>query len=109
MPDPNASSSTGRDQAILIASRLFAAYLLFWFLFDLTLLPHQLFHVVHYLKESRVVGLSVAIAKDDSYLLRSYVLEMLGNILRIVLLLMAAGWFYRCGPRIQRFFGAGAE
>jgi hypothetical protein len=101
MSEPHAFSSTGRDQAILVASRLSAAFLIFWFLFDLTLLPRQLFSVAHYLKESRVAALSVAIARGESYLLREYVLELLANILRMVVLLMAAGWFYRCGPYPQ--------
>ena len=109
MPEPNTSSSTGPDRAILIASRLFAAYLLFWFLFDLTILPGQIFSAAHYLNKSQNAGLSVALAKDETYLLREYVLVLLANVLRMALLLMAAGWFYRCGPRIQRFFGASAE
>ena len=65
--------------------------------------------VAHYLNKSQNAGLSVALAKDETYLLREYVLVLLANVLRMVALLMAAGWFYRCGPRIQRFFGAGAE
>jgi hypothetical protein len=108
MPDPHVSSSVSRDQAILIASRLVAAYLLFWFLFDLSVLPRQLFSVAHYLKEIPDVGVSVAVAKDESYLLREYILELLANVLRMAVLLMAAGWFYRCRPRIRKFFGAGA-
>jgi hypothetical protein len=31
---------------------------------------------------------------------------LLANILRIALWLLAAGWFYRCGPRIRNFFAA---
>jgi hypothetical protein len=40
------------------------------------------------------------------YFLRVYGLEASTILLRIALLLLAAGWFYRCGPRIQRFFSS---
>jgi hypothetical protein len=109
MPDLHDSTSIGLDQAIRLASRVFAAYLLLWALFDLISLPNEFFSAVHYLKESRAAGSSVARVMSASYLFRSYVLSILANILRIALLLMAAGWFYRCGPRIRRFFGAGAD
>jgi hypothetical protein len=44
---------------------------------------------------------------ENSYYLRYYMEDMLADILRITLWLLAAGWFYRCGPRIQRFFVVG--
>jgi hypothetical protein len=83
--------------------------MLFWCFDDLTLLPRELFAIVHYLRESSARGMSIASVIDTSYLLRAYVLDILADILRIALFLMAAGWFYRCGPRIRRFFGAGVE
>ncbi len=109
MPDPNASPSINRDQAILLASRLCAAFLLFWVVVDVIELPRELFTVTHYLRESTRMGLSMVQAFRSSYLLSEYMLYLLANILRIALCLLAAGWFYRCGPRIRNFFAASAE
>jgi len=107
MPDPDASPSITHDQAILLASRAFAAFLLFWVVEDVTELPRELFTVMHYFREFHQTGMSLYEASRSSYLLSDYVMYLLANILRIALWLLAAGWFYRCGPRIRRFFAAG--
>jgi hypothetical protein len=44
-----------------------------------------------------------------SYLFGDYMMYLLANILRIALWLLAAGWFYRCGPSIRSFFAGRAE
>jgi hypothetical protein len=109
MPDSNDSSSIDRDQAILLASRVFAAFLLFWVVEDITELPREVFSLAHYLHESTQAGLSLAQALRSSYLVSDYMMYLLGNILRIALWLLAAGWFYRCGPSIRKFFTAGTK
>ncbi|WP_348263522.1 hypothetical protein P8935_02955 [Telmatobacter sp. DSM 110680] len=109
MSDPNASQCINRDQAILIASRVFAAFLLFWVVDDITELPRELFSVTHYIRGTSEAGMSLFQALRSSYLLGEYMIYLLGNILRISLWFLAAGWFYRCGPRIRSFFAAGAE
>jgi hypothetical protein len=109
MPDPNDSLSINRDQAILLASRVFAAFLLFWVVEDITELPRQLFSVMHYLREFTQAGMGIFQALHSSYLLGDYMMYLLANILRIALWLLAAGWFYRCGPRIRSFFATGTE
>jgi hypothetical protein len=109
MSDPSASQSIDRDQAILLASRLFAAFLLFWVVDDITELPRELFAVLHYHYESTQMGMSLFQELRLSYLFSDYMMYLLANILRIALWLLAAGWFYRCGPRIRRFFAAEAE
>ena len=38
------------------------------------------------------------------HIIRATVLDLFANLLRIALWFAGAGWFYRCGPRIQRFF-----
>ena len=105
MPESNASPSIDLDQSILLASRVFAAFLLFWVVDDIIALPHELFSVMHYAP----IGTSLIQASRSSYLLSVYIMELLGNILRIALWLLAAGWFYRCGPRIRNFFAAVAK
>ena len=86
-------------QIIRIASRLFAAYLLFWVVDDLIVIPREILTVVH------EVGLgTLSSAFTATYYSRATVLDLSANFLRIALWLIGAGWFYRCGPRIQRFF-----
>jgi hypothetical protein len=109
MPDSSPSSSIDRDQAILLASRVFAAYLLFWVVADITELPRELFSLTHYLREPTRAGMSLLQVLRSSYLVSDYMMYLLGNILRIALWLLAAGWFYRCGPRIRNFFAAGTQ
>ena len=106
MTDPNASPSIDHEQAILLASRVFAAFLLFWVVEDITELPRELFSVMHYFREFDHTGMSLFEVSRSSYLLSDYMMYLLANILRIALWLLAAGWFYRCGPRIRRFFAA---
>jgi hypothetical protein len=107
MPDPTAqdgSSHLTREQAILIAGRLFVAYLLFWVITDITYLPHEILSVAHYMKATGSVLGTNASMPVTSYTLRFYTLQFFENLLHIALWLMIAGWFYRCGPRIRRFF-----
>jgi hypothetical protein len=109
MQDSNLSSSFDREQAVLLASRVFAAFLLFWVVEDITELPREIFSLAHYLRESSRAGMTLIQALRSSYLVSDYMLYLLGNILRIAMWLLAAGWFYRCGPRIRNFFGAGTK
>lgn len=92
------------EQGIRIASRIFAAYLLFWVVADATYLPREVLSVTHEL-QGPGAGLSVLSAFKASYFVRLSMLYLAENILRIAVYLMAAGWFYRCGPYIQKFFG----
>jgi hypothetical protein len=104
MPDPDASPSITRDQAVLIASRLFAAYLLFWAVSDLLAVPHEFLTISHELRGPSSLGYSALSAFNASYYARTFILNLLENLLHITLWLMAAGWFYRCGPKISNFF-----
>jgi hypothetical protein len=94
------------EQAIRIASRTIAAYLLFWAVSDASNLPREILSLVHEFQGPGGYGYSVLSAAKASYIVRLYILYLAENVLRIALWLMAAGWFYRCGPRIQRFFGS---
>lgn len=95
-------------QLICIASRLFAAYLLFWVVVDIIALPREVLSLTHELHNAAIAG-SAWSAFAASHYVRYYILELLSNLLCIALWLMAAGWFYRCGPRIQRFFSGEDE
>jgi hypothetical protein len=109
MPDPNPSPSIDLEQAVVLASRAFSAFLLFWVVDDITELPRELFSVMHYLRESTQAGMGIFQALHSSYLVSLYMMYLLANIFRIALWLLAAGWFYRCGGRIRGFFTARAE
>jgi hypothetical protein len=103
MPDPatpDESRYATREQIVRIASRLFAAYLLFWVATDLIQLPREIMTVIHYQKETFAMGGSI----KSSYALRVEMLYLLDNTLQIALWLLGAGWFYRCGPKIHAFF-----
>jgi hypothetical protein len=109
MPDLNGSSSLDHDRAVLLASRLFAAFLLFWVVDDIIELPRELFSVMHYFRESTQAGIGVFDVLRSFYLPSLYMMYLLANIIRIALWLLAAGWFYRCGPRIRAFFAAATK
>jgi hypothetical protein len=109
MQDSNVSPSIDHNQAVLLASRLFAAFLLFWVIADITELPREVFSLTHYLRESTRAGMTLSQALRSSYLVGDYMMYLSGNILRIALWFVAAGWFYRCGPRIRNFFVAGTK
>lgn len=98
MPGQNLSPIGAPERVVLVASRLFVAYLLFWVVDDITLLPREVLSIMHYIHDP-----------VSSYLLHGSILDILGNLLRMALWLMAAGWFYRCGPRIRDFFTVEAE
>jgi hypothetical protein len=90
------------EQGIRIATRTFAAYLLVWAVADTMYLPREFMSVTHEFRGSE----SVFSAFKGSYFARLYIMYLAENVLRIALLLMAAAWFYRCTPRIHRFFTA---
>jgi hypothetical protein len=68
MSDPNPSFSIDRDQAILLAGRVFAAFLLFWVVEDITEPPRELFSLTHYIRGSTQMGMSLVQALRSSYL-----------------------------------------
>ena len=95
------------ERAVKIAARSIAMYLLFWAITDVVSVPNEIMSVSH---EMKLVSMAKNAGAHDAevsqlYFLRSSVMYLAANVLRITLWVMAAGWFYRCGPAIQRFFG----
>ena len=112
MSDPAAQDGSlplTREQAVLIVSRAITCYLLFWAVSDIIGLPHEILTVTHELLGPSSLGFSTLSAFKASYYTRYYILNLAANVLSIALLLTAAGWFYRCGPRIRNFFAAMSE
>jgi hypothetical protein len=84
-------------EVVTIASRALAAYLLFWFLSDLTYLPSDLFSLWHHQ--------NMAGATDwTTYLRDSNRIALSFRLLRMVVLFFAVQWFYRSGPAVQEYF-----
>lgn len=101
MPDPAMPDAPATHlQLIRVVSRLFAAYMLFWAADDLTLLPRAVLSLSRYM----TLTPDLRSMPSGAFYLHYYGFETTSYLLRIALLLLAAGWFYRCGPRIVRFF-----
>jgi len=103
-------NALSKKDAVLLLSRAMALYMLLWALTDVLALPAELNSLLHYLNERSQLGASVLMGENhasrvESYWLRYYTIAFSTNLLRIVLWLLAAGWLYCCGPRIQKFFG----
>jgi hypothetical protein len=86
-----------RNQAVKIVSRALALYLFVWALDNLSYLPGQLLSFSHRASLQSVFA-------SDSYL-RNYEFLTFGmTVVRVVALLAAAAWLYRCGPKVERYF-----
>jgi hypothetical protein len=89
--------SVSKKEAVIIACRALAVYLLFWFLQDLTLLPSNLFSLWHH---RDMLGAT----EWTTYLRNSELISLTFRLLRMVALFFAVQWFYRAGPALQRYF-----
>jgi hypothetical protein len=84
-------------EAVTIASRALAVYLLFWFLSDLTYLPSNLFSLWHH---RSMLGAT----EWTTYLRNSDIISISFRLLRMAGLFFAVQWFYRSGPSVQGYF-----
>jgi hypothetical protein len=64
----------------------------------LTYIPERLFAFAHHASRS---GLA-----SESYLRNYYFIELAFLFIRVVVLFVAVGWFYNCGPKVEAFFWA---
>jgi hypothetical protein len=87
---------------VTVVSRTLSIYFLAWLLYDLTYLPSQLFSFLRY-----EIGLNTSVG--TGYWRNYYLISLCFLVLRMVALFFAVQWFYRCGPRIQRYFLASSE
>ncbi len=95
------------EQGIRIATRAIAVYLFAWAVSDAIDLPHIVIHLRHYLQLFNLFRSDGLGPQEPSvtYFLRVYAASLASTILRISLWLLAARWFYQCGPQVQRYFG----
>lgn len=83
-----------KAEAALIASRAFCVYFICWAIDNLTYVPYSLHELWHH---SSVLYINYFARVSDLILLSGY-------LVRAVALFIAAGFFYKCGPRLQAFF-----
>jgi ABC-type Fe3+ transport system permease subunit len=94
-----------RNDGIVIASRILTAYFLMLLMYELLNIPGDVYHVWHY-GHVQHWDFSFERTLNDEYFRSTYVLLLCVTIIKAALAFLAAGWAYRCGPGIGRFFSA---
>jgi len=85
------------QEAVRIVSRAVAIYFLAWALSDISYLPQMIYSFFHYVNSAGAFGTSAYYRDHDSIMLAFHAV-------RIVVLFIAAQWFYRGGPSVHNFF-----
>ena len=83
-----------RRDAILLASRALALYLIAWALNDLSYLPESVLSFRH----------NTSVLYSNNYLRTYYGVAIVVRVLRSTALFLTAAWLYRCGGRVQAYF-----
>jgi hypothetical protein len=85
-----------KKEAVMLASRAFALYLICWGLSDVTYLPQLALDLQRHWRHSSVLM--------PDYWWTYYRVGMVIHLVRILALFAAAGWLLKCGKRVQVFF-----
>lgn len=86
-----------RKELVFVVSRTFALILISWAIVDISYLPERLFALTHHVNQGSVL------VRYDYW--SSYYLVVTGFLVaRVLALLLVAGSFWRCGPRVQALF-----
>lgn len=83
----------------MIASRLAAVYFFAWAVSDLIYLLKDVYTVHFFIGWAAHTG-----STYDAYLRSDEVQMLCSRVIHITLALLVAGWAYRCGPGVTRFF-----
>jgi hypothetical protein len=86
-----------RRELVFVLSRAFALLLCCWGLVEASYVPERLFSLSHYMNERSAFA-------DHDYRSSYYLLITAFLFARMLALLYAAGWFWRCGARVQALF-----
>jgi hypothetical protein len=98
------------EQGVRIACRYVVVFLLIAAIGEVISLPSAILNLRYELHHAALESVTMAdIDSPPVHFLRSAILAFCALMLRLALNLAAAMWFYRCGPRLQRFFGATTE
>jgi hypothetical protein len=88
-----------RRELVSLVSRAFALLLIVWAFVELTYLPDRLLGLIHHLNERS------AVAPHD-YWSSYYLMLTVFTILRMLVFLVVAVLFWRCGPRVEALFSS---
>jgi len=97
-----------KSGVVLLLSRALSIYLLVWGCMELSYLPQRLYELSYLLQTSSSVILD-HMSDSQQFLLRSRQADLFSLLVRIAILFVGSAALYRCGPKIRRFFEAGAE
>jgi hypothetical protein len=86
-----------KKDLVVVASRAFAMYLIIWALTDLSYVSIDVFATKYYS------------ALPGEYLYKYHRMLLYHRLAMIIVLFLAATWFYKCGPVIERFFSSPDE
>ena len=86
-----------KKDGITIASRILAAYFLYWAIIDLFNLLDSIYQIFVPLSFLAFPNL------QTHYMQKLFVREIWGSAVRPAFTSLAAGWFYKSGPRVARF------
>jgi hypothetical protein len=86
-----------RRELVFALSRTFALLLYGWGLAEACYLPERLFSLAHFMNERSTFA-------NHDYESSYYLVATASLVARTLALLYAAGWFWRCGPRVQALF-----
>jgi len=87
-----------RKEFVLLVSRAFALLLAAWVFVDVTYLLGHLFPLFHHM------SLRSALATTYDYWTIYYLTLVVFDLVRIVVLSLAAALFWKCGPRVEALF-----
>ena len=85
-----------KKEAVMLASRALALYLICWGLSDVIYLPQLALDLQRHWHRSSVLM--------PDYWWTYYRVGMVMHLVRILALFAAAGWLLKCGKTVQRFF-----
>lgn len=91
-----------REDMAVVASRSLGLWMAVWTLIDLPYLPEHIFSLLHHVRHQSVVG-----PPDDWTGYYSFVIAF--HVMRVLLLAVAAVWFWKGGPVPQTLFGGTIE
>lgn len=88
-----------KKELVLLVSRAFAMLLITWAFVELTYLPDRLLGLVHHLNERSVLA-------PHDYWSNYYAILTALTVLRLLVFLIAAVLFWKCGPRVGTLFSS---
>ena len=85
-----------KREAVMLASRALALYLICWGVSEVIFVPQLALDLHHHWHRTSVLL--------SDYLWTYYRVRMVFHLIRILALFAAAGWLWKCGKTVQRFF-----